>query len=240
MHLVYFQSTLLNTVSCFDFDMQLLKSPVVEAATKLHEDYIFATISADLTFSDNLSSSHFSLSQGNCTAEFQLHKNFDSVEGSKPTLEFWRLPSIATWFCRAKIVNENKESPCCCVLGSTVFESGYQYFEISAQYASGCSPPAIGIVDADSESFGSDEFSGVAITILGINRSLQLSGSFASQGSTVAARSGLAKSALGIPSSDSSITARASFFCLPSLDNDIDLFDSVDLTRTRLLAFCWI
>jgi hypothetical protein len=198
--------------------LQLLRSPIAEAA-QLPELPGYATICADFSFCETLSSSQFSLLEGNCAAELQFNSNTDRVNQSKLQSDFWRLPSVATWFCSSQGVQKNKESPLICLLGSTVFESGCNYFEISSQFISSGAPPAVGIVDASSESYDIDVFSGVAITIADVDGSRQLSGSFASQGSTNVARSGDVRSrhlsVPNIPGSNSQVTVRVSFCCLP-------------------------
>ena len=198
--------------------MQLLKSPIAEAA-HLPEFSGCATICADFSFCETLSSSQFSLLEGNCTAELQFNSN--RANQSKLQSDFWRLPSVATWFCSSQGVKKRKESPLFWLLGSTVFESGCHYFEISSQFISSCAPPAVGIVDASSESCDIDVFSGVAITIADVDGSRQLSGSFVSQGSTDVARSGDVRSGHlsvpNIPGSNPHVTVRhgVSFCCLP-------------------------
>jgi hypothetical protein len=103
-----------------------------------------------------------------------------------------------------------------------VFEFGYQYFEISAQFTGSGAPPAVGIVDANFESFDAGAFLGVAMAITEVGGLRPLSGSFALQDSAAAAaRSGAVGSAdprqLGLIGSSSSATARASLCCFSPL-----------------------
>jgi hypothetical protein len=222
--------------------MQLLKSSNVKTTSELSEDYFpgSATISGDFTFCDSLSSSEFVMSEGNRSAKFE---SIAKVHLSNENPEFRRLPSVATWFCSVQGMKERRESACSfLVVGSTVFESGCYYFEISAEFTSNRKPPAVGIMEANSNIMDNDSFSGVAITASAVDGLRQLSGSFALQEKAIPVRSAEVRSGcqreIRNPGSNSPVMVCSSLL-LTSLAYD-DLLNPGAMTRTRLLEFFWI